>query len=52
MYANFVVVLGLARMELTSFIAVYMVLCFGFVTEAVLVVHKCFGCYSVVLAQC
>lgn len=34
MCGNFVIVLGLAWMELTSFIA-------GFVTEAVLVAHQC-----------
>lgn len=41
MYGNFVIVLGLARMELTSLIAVYIVLWFGFLTEAMLVAHQC-----------
>jgi len=35
----FVDALGLARMELTFFIAALLVLCFGFVAKAVLMTH-------------
>lgn len=47
----YVLVLGLAEVELIFFIAVYMVPCFGFVTKTVLISHPCFTYGQTVLIQ-
>ena len=39
----FMLVLGLAGMEVILVIAALMVLCFGFVTKPVLITQQCFG---------